>query len=347
MIRDGAALIENGIISAVGPGNRIENLAEARLATEINAAGRVVMPGFVDPQVDLFPSRFTGTPSKRIIGQSVNRILDGCLRHGTTTLEAKVGAGLGAMTDLRILRQLAGMEPSVAFVTAYRPDGDVMKGAPTLGRSVLDKLRRRDLVRFVEVDCQTASFDLQQLRQMVQLTRTVGLEPKLEGCTATETGLVALGVEFAVTSMGGLARLDSRSLALLAGSRTIATILPFTPPELRPDAREMIDGGVAVALASGFQNGFSNSYSMQHAISTACRECKLTVEEAISAATINAAHSMREEHRAGSLQYGRSADLVILDIPDYRELATYHGVNLAVATMRRGEFMLPEDPSDW
>src|SRR5258708_722755 len=91
MIRDGAALIENGIISAVGPGNRIENLAEARLATEINAAGRVVMPGFVDPQVDLFPSRFTGTPSKRIIGQSVNRILDGCLRHGTTTLEAKVG----------------------------------------------------------------------------------------------------------------------------------------------------------------------------------------------------------------------------------------------------------------
>src|SRR6185295_3808086 len=107
-------------------------------------------------------------------------------------------------------------------------------------------------------------------------------------------------------------------------------------------ARMLVDHGAAVAIATGFHHGRLPAYNMQLILAIACNHLKLTAAEAISAATVNAAHAIRSDSRCGSLQFGRDADLIMLNVADYREISYYSGVNMVCLTMRRGKIIYRE-----
>jgi imidazolonepropionase len=155
---------------------------------------------------------------------------------------------------------------------------------------------------------------------------------------------MAVGME--AVSVDGLNHASEEDIHLLGRSSTIATLLPGSVYQGSysrfPPARALIDAGAAVALATAFHPGVSSSLSMQMAICLACTQMRMTPEEAISAATINAAHAVQLASVAGSLEFGKHADLIILNVPDYREIAYYFGVNQVALTMRKGEVVYRE-----
>ena len=382
LIEDGAVLVVNGIISSVGPSRRVENLAEAREATEINATGRVVMPGFIDchthlisgaPQLDdtlpqgrtevqqiMAVIRAVRSAPARSLEFQARRILQACARHGTTTLEGKSGYGLDDSSELKILKVLSEIDQSpINVVSSYLgahitpPEFNQNREAylEWVQSTFLPKVATRKLARFADVFCSPIGFSIDAARSYLQAARRLGLIPKIHAERTERQGGVRLAVEMEAASADGLNCASEEDADLLARSSVIATVLPADllhgVADQPAPARLLIDHGAAVAIASGFHQGRMPGYNMQNIVSIACKQLKLTPAEAISAATINAAHAIRSDGRCGSLQFGKDADLIILNVADYREIAYYSGVNLVSTTMRRGEVIYKESEVTW
>ena len=160
---------------------------------------------------------------------------------------------------------------------------------------------------------------------------------------------VALDVEAA--SADHLECLSEEDCALLARSGVIATLAPGASfhrcRESYAPARSLIEQGVAVALATGYSSDRCPSCSMPAIISLACNQMRMTPAEAITAATINGAHALRCADRLGSLEYGKNADLIMLNVPDYREIPYHFGMNLVAMTMKRGDVIYPRMEFSW
>jgi len=381
MVVDGAVLIVDGIIREVGPTRRLENLSTARGALEINAAGRVVLPGFVDshthlvgplphfsdPKDDagytrLLPAdlRWIGGLSARMLASGAVRVLKECLRQGTTTLEAKSGHGRDESGEMRILKAHAALQEGPVNVvstlmgapflpTAERPHRDDYVN--WLCARMLPRVARRRLAEFVDVPCGEAAFSLEQARRVLLAARQLGFGLKMHAGQFCNIGAVGLGVELGVTSLDHLIHLDASDLDRLANSDTIATLLPgrvfYLGQQSYPPARAMIDRGVAVALATNYNVDTCPSQSMQMVIGLACRQMQMTVAEAVSAATINGAHALRQADHIGSLQVGKDANLIILGIPDYREIPHRFGVNLVEMTIQEGRVVYRRPDIEW
>ncbi len=385
IIQDGALLISGGIIQEVGPSRRVENLAAARDAVEIAADGRVVMPGFIDPETRLVGGELRFEPdrdafdadeeeieaepkpgepswrrtlrelqsaSKRRLEMRARRTIRELVRHGTTTVEAKSSWGIDSRTDLKILRVLEALrdKPLDVFPTYLLghapPEAD--KSPQThlewLCGEMLPRLRTRRLARYVQVRCGPGAYSPSQARKILSEARALGFIPRLTFGEEAGEGAVAAAVEVDASSIDGLERLSAAEVDLLATSLTVAVLLPGRALYLRrpyPSGRELIDGGAAVALASGFAPDEGSSFSMPAMVALACAEMGLRPAEAIAAATINAAHALRCANRLGSLEYGKQADLVMLNTGDYRELPVRLGVNLVAMVMKRGEIIFP------
>ena len=382
LIEDGAVLVVNGIISSVGPSRRVENLAEAREAMEINATGRVVMPGFIDchthlisgaPQLDdTLPQGRTEAQQIMAVIRSVRsaparslefqarRILQACARHGTTTLEGKSGYGLDDSSELKILKVLSEIDQNpINVVSSYLgahitpPEFNQNREAylEWVQSTFLPKVATRKLARFADAFCSPIGFSMDASRGYLQAARRLGLIPKVHAERTVRQGGVRLAVEMEAASADGLNYANEEDADLLARSNVIATLLPadllHNVADQPAPARLLIDRGAAVAIASGFHQGRMPGYNMQNIVSIACKQLQLTPAEAISAATINAAHALRSDGRCGSLQFGKDADLIILNVADYREIAYYSGVNLVSTTMRRGEVIYKDSEVTW
>ena len=376
LVQDGSVLIADGLIREVGPTRRVENLAVARNAIEISAAGRVVMPGFIDshthlvsgaPHLREFEAMIAGesegmpgggsneielTPASTLERQAM-RIIHDCVREGTTTIEAKSGFGVSEAGELKILRVHAAINehPIPVVSTAMVSTVFAGNGPRDYLTRLLPVVRRRRLADFVDVECEDDAYSYEECREFLRAARQLGFGVKMHGGQRSRTRVVELALETGATSIDHLIYVDEGQTAMLARSGIVATLLPgpvfFLGGERYAQARRLIDAGVAVALATNYNPRTCPSHNMQMMIALACRAMRMTPAEAICAVTINGAHALGRADRTGSIEYGKDADLLVLSAPDYRELPYHFGVNLVETTIRRGEVIYNRAEVTW
>lgn len=385
LIQDGAVLIVDGLIREVGPSRRVENLALARRAEEIDASGCVVLPGFVDchtqlaagsPRLSEFETRLAGdTPEDRgngpaawAMARSIHelsfralealavRALEDAIRHGATALETQSGLGLTEAGGLKMLRVHSSLQkrgvPVLSTLLCARPaPGSEHRPDEYLdwvSSRLLPVVKRRKLAQSAAIRCEPGGFTVSQARRFLEAARKLGFALRLSA--DCDSGAVALAAELSIDRLD-LTDATDAEIATLSQSSAVATLLPgrafyLGQPRFAP-ARRWIDQGLAVALASGYNPETCPSQNMQMMIALACTAMKLTPAEAISAATINAAHALGRAAQIGSLEPGKSANLLLLSVPDYREIPYHFGVNLMNLVMVSGNTLVRRPEVRW
>ncbi len=379
IIEDGALLIRAGVIEQVGPSRRVENLAAARDAVEISADGRIVLPGFVDARTHLvcgpwlleeYESSLTGgagepasrlaapvravraasRPRLEMLGRRAAREF---IRHGTTTVGAVSGLGLQEKAELKILRATNALdgrplEAAVSFFGANaRPPGEETEPADYLRRlaeAALPKVRRLKLARFVDVRVGEGAFAPDDAAAYLERARALGFAPKVTAGDGGAAPAVETALRTGAVSVDEIARLDGESARRLA-SGPVAVLAPGIRFHLRqrpyPPARELIDAGAAVALATGFSSHACPTCSMPAIVALACAEMGMHPAEAVAAATVNGAWAIGRGGRIGTLETGKQADLIMLNAADYREIPYHFGMNLVAMVMKAGSVIYP------
>lgn len=271
--------------------------------------------------------------------------------QGTTTIEAKSGYGLSADSEsksLRAIQKAAKHFPGTIVATllgAHVPPPEFKKNPDAYVDIVCDEMipqvAKTKLAAFVDVFCERSAFTLEQSRRILGAAEQHGLGTRAHVCQLSSEKLKPL-LNFNPASLDHLDFVSDADLKLLATSDTVATLVPganyFLATKAYPPARKLIDAGAAVALATDFNPGSSPTPSMPFVMSLACTQMRMTPAEALAAATINGAHSLRIADRKGSIEAGKDADLAFFDVDDYREIAYWFGVNYCSATMMNGEF---------
>jgi imidazolonepropionase len=387
IVEDGAVAIEGDRIALVGRTSDV--LAQAGEAARlIDASGKVVLPGFVDPHTHVvfagdraaeFEKRLQGTPYMEILaagGGIMNTVratreasledlvrqsrarLDRMLAHGTTTVEAKTGYGLDTDNELKMLEAIRLLDQShpvdliPTFLGAHAVPVEYQERADEYVDLVIEEmlpaLEREGHLRgenppFCDVFCEEGAFSVEQSRRILERANDLGMGLKIHTDEFKSLGGTTLAVELGAASADHLTCTTEEEISLLATSDTIGVLLPGTPFGLAEDhyspARKMIDAGVAVALATDLNPGTCYCESMPFIQALACRQMGMTPAETIVASTINAAFAIGRGHEVGSLEVGKKADLIILDVADYRHLAYRFGTNPVHVVIKAGHLI--------
>ncbi|MFN0171907.1 MAG: amidohydrolase family protein [Bryobacteraceae bacterium] len=323
-ISNGALLIQDGVIREAGPSRRIENLKAARAAREIDLGGRVVMPAFIDPIVeplaqpgpDGAASRLHALTSTRLEWLA-GRFAQRALAHGVTSFGAFAGFTPCAADEAKAARVWKRLSKG--------PFGIVPLASPELP----DRARRREDGWLV--------LDPGHSQDPAAFCRAARLPVRVWARGRPPDQSLILAIEAGARVVDGLAAAGEDLARLLTSSGTVAVLLAtHFAPMPSTFARALVDRDVAIALGSGYGQSWPATYSPQTVIERAGVRLGLSLEEAISASTLNAAHALGIGQRTGSLEPGKSADLVALDCSDYREMAYHHGVNRIHLVMKGG-----------
>jgi imidazolonepropionase len=359
VISDGSLLISKGVIQEVGPTRRIENLAAARKAIEISAIGKVVMPGFVDSHTHLiFPPagvedhdravRMICSATARRLRHQQRGVLANMARHGTTTVEVKTGCGLVESAEMKMLRVLGSLngDPQDVIPTYLLrfTQRDSSYSLEYTLREILPKIRRRRLARFADVlwDPQWPHPD--GYATYLSAARASGFSLKVHAAAEYCSEAVSLGVAQDAQSVDCLEGVGIASARKLAASQTVATLTAGAAlaPAGCSAARTLVDAGAAIALATGFNANRPGTLNMQTVVALGHMRMGLSLNEAITAATINGAHALGCADRIGSFEPGKLADVLMLDSSDYRELGRHIGANLVHMAIKRGRVIYRE-----
>jgi len=388
LIESGAVAVVAGQIAAVGMTGEITN--EWAGENELDAKGKVVSPGFVDPhthivyagdRLDEFESKIKGadyleilaagggilsTVSKtraasvdELIGCGLKR-LDKMLACGTTTVEIKTGYGLDTENELKMLRVIEELDKAhpidivPTFLAAHAVPAEYKDDPVGYVSLVCDEMLPRawdwyesshfngQVPFFVDVFCERNAFDLDQTRRIFETATRFGFQIKAHVDEFSNLGGSRTCIAMGATSIDHLDTISDDEIGLLSASDTIAVITPTVNFNLGSahfaDTRKMIDAGCSVALSTDFNPGSAPCPSQAMTMAIACRYQKLLPAEALNAATINAAFAVGLGDRVGSIEVGKSADLVLLETNDYRQLAYEFGGSLVSAVYKKGEF---------
>lgn len=358
IVENGALLIRGGVIEHVGPSHRVENLVESRKALEIDATGCVVLPGFVDCHTTLLDSRppFAAASSSsssitasRLRAQA-HQVVRWMAAHGTTTAEVTstcAADDTNFSKALRVLQNLDG-EPIgiVRTVTPAMPESLSRwdRERSWLVGHLVPLVARKKLASFVSAGSGDGH-TLPYLRGFLDAARAAGLGLRIRPGGPSAAAAVRSAIEFNAGSVELSGAAGDDELHALAGSPTIATLAPGAAfqrgDNSLPPARDLIDAGAAIALATGFDAASAPCCSMAMTLSLACILMRMTPAEAITAATLNAACALGCGARTGSLEAGKQADFIIASVHDYRELPYYFGVQTIARVFRRGVEIAP------
>jgi imidazolonepropionase len=363
VLPDAALVVEGGRIAYAGPRGGAPD-ADGR----IDLRGRAVLPGFVDSHAHLvfagdraaeFTARMAGTPyhaggihttvaatraaPDEVLRANVARLVAEALRQGTTTIECKSGYGLTVADEARSLAIAAELTPETTYLGAHvvPPEVDAESYVDTVRGPMLAACAPH--ARWVDVFCDRGAFDADQTRAILDAAVHSGLIPRLHANQLEQGPGVRIAVEYGAASADHCTHLAPSDVDALAGSDTVATLLPgaeFSTRSPYPDARRLLAAGATVALATDCNPGSSYTTSMPFCIALAVREMRMTAEEAVWAATAGGARALRRTD-IGRLGPGARADFTVLDAPSYRFLAYRPGVPQVAQVWRGGHPATP------
>lgn len=361
ILRDAAVVAVDGRIAWVGPASEFPDVDVAH-----DMAGAAVLPGFVDAHMHPvfagdraaeFDARMTGTPysaggirttvaatraaSDEELAANAARLVAEALRQGTTTVEAKSGYGLTVHDEARSLVAARTVTDETTFLGAHvvpaeyadRPDDyvDLVCG------EMLDACAPH--ARWADVFIERGAFDPDQARRILEAAQAKGLGLRVHANQLTQGEGVRLAVEWGAASVDHCTHLGDDDIEALAGSRTVATLVPgaeFSTRSTYAPARRLWDAGVTVAIASDCNPGSSYTTSMPLMVALAVREMGLSPAEAVWAATAGGAASLQRGD-IGVIAPGRRADLIALDAPSHVHLAYRPGVPLVSGVWRSAD----------
>ena len=387
LIENGAVAIKDGLFVAIGENDEI--IAEYTSDESIDAEGKVVCPGFVDPHTHIvfagdrlneFELKIQGAEYldilaagggivstvrstrdaslETLVDQSRER-LDKMLACGTTTAEVKTGYGLNMEGELKMLRVIEELDkthpidlvPTLlaahAIPTEFKGNTDgyvdliceeILPQAwqwyetshfPTKGTSF-----------FADVFCERKAFDLDQARRVLETAASLGFGLKAHVDQFTNLGGSAFSIAHHAASIDHLDAISEEEIEALASSDTVGVVIPtenFSGGKTQfANARKMIDAGCAIAISTDYNPGSAPCPSLPMAMAISTRYQKLLPAEAMNAATINAAFAIGVGSSHGSIEIGKSGDLLVIDSQDYRQLAYEFGGNLLQNVIKRG-----------
>ncbi len=286
------------------------------------------------------------------------KTLDVMLEHGTTTVEAKSGYGLTTKDELKILEairrvnQLHTVDAIPTFMGAHAIPlefkGNTQGYVRLVIEEMLPKVSEKVLAEFCDIFCERGVFTLEQSRRILACAKECGLNAKVHADEMSLLGGTELAADIGAVSADHLVFSSSEGVKAMAEKGVVAVLLPAASFSLmmgfHADARLMIDSGVAVALGTDY-NPSCLVESMQLVIALACHLMRLTPAEAVTAATINAAHAVGRGRDVGSLEVGKRADVVVLDAPSHKFLGYRFGVNLIDKVVKSGRIVVDKEGS--
>jgi imidazolonepropionase len=304
----------------------------------------------------------TRAASPEALAAHGRRWLDEMLGHGTTTIEAKSGYGLDLATELRLLEvahelgKAGPIEIVPTFLGGHAVPPEFRsrpEGTEAYVRSVIEEqlpgVAAQGRARFCDVFCEEGAFTADQSRRILLAASGLGLLPRLHADELVPSGGAELAAEIGAVSADHLAAPSEAGLAALAeaaadGRAVVATLLPattwFLMKEHHAPARRFIEHGIPVAIGTDFNPGTSPTASMPLAMTVACLSLGLTPDEALVAATINAAYAVGLGDEIGSLEDGKAADLVIWNVPTSRQIPYWPAADLVQTVVKRGRVVL-------
>jgi imidazolonepropionase len=365
IIRDGGMLIRDGKIDIVGPSTEIAKKADGAeiidadgkivLPGFVDAHTHLVFAG---NRLDDFERRARGDTYEQIakagggIWSTVEktraasesdllvqarRHADWFLRCGTTTAESKSGYGLTLEDELKILRvmrrlnQETPLEIVPTFLGAHAVPRKMQADeyVDLIVNEMLPRVASDSLAEFCDVFCERGYFDIEQSRNILGAAKRLGLKLRVHADQLSNSGAARLSAELKATTADHLEKTDEQGIVALKSGGVQPVLLPGSVYALGspcyPRAREMIEAGLAVVIATDFNPGSSPTPSMPMILSLACTQMKMSPAEAIAASTINPAYSLGRGDQIGSLESGKVANFSIFDCHDYRELAYWFG----------------------
>lgn len=346
----------------------------------IDASGKVAMPGFIDchthlvfagSREDEFELRIKGTPYLDILKsgggiQSTVRAtraaskaelvkkslghLDTMLKFGTTTIEAKSGYGLtleSELKQLQVMGELNSLHPVEIIPTflVHVTPPEFETSDKYIEYVINDMLPGiLGMAEYCDIFCEQDIFEPAQCEKVLAAAKMTGFKLKLHADQLTPMGGAQLAADIGAVSASHLDHISQSGIAAMADTGTIGVLTPgasfFLGSEAYPPAPDMISGGMALALATDFNPGSCPSESMQIVLTLACIKMKMTPAQVISATTINAAHAINRGDAVGSLEAGKQADVIILDVPNHKMIPYHFGVNLVSRVVKKGKIVI-------
>lgn len=375
-VSDSSIYVTDGIIREIAPFDAFETQARDDNATIIDAAGRAVIPGFVDAhthlvfggsRADEFALRTAGATYEEIAAAgggiastvsatraaSKNELkslakdrLDRAMRQGTTTMEVKSGYGLDAETELKMLEVVAELdaEHPVDLIPTFLGAHSVPKGMEKkayLAEVEAMLAEAGKLAKFCDVFCEQGYFTPSESLGLMDLAKEHGMLPRLHANQFHSIGCIEAAIESGAVSVDHLEVMTDAEIKLLSASDIACVMLPgvslFLDIPFAP-GRKLVDSGCIPVLASDFNPGSNMSLNLQLVMSLACMRMGMSVEEALASVTQNGAHALRLD-KVGCIAPGWQADMLILDSADYRDMPYFYGENHVHTVIKKGRIV--------